>query len=175
MSVHWRYEYQKRGESKCRKKSYPARGSGDVCFVIFLKKYRSTKRDYLNFGECKNCEKYLHHVHIDDVGIALQSSQTAYGVNDIYLASDADMNILDKARKYVNFKMTTDSGYGRSLLENKDMEMVSVIEQALCTHGKVFVGTSYSTWTTTVWMLRSQSKENINGIDGFLDFLNTGM
>ncbi|CAL6329269.1 unnamed protein product [Bathycoccus prasinos] len=171
ISVHWRYEYQKRGESKCRKKSLPSKGSGDVCFVIFLKKYHSTKRDYLNFGECKNCEKYLRYVHIDDVGSALQSFQTASGVNDIYLASDADMKILKEVRKYVSFKMTMDSGFGRSVLENEDMEMVSVIEQALCAHGKAFLGTSYSTWTTTVWMLRSQSKENINQVDGFLDFL----
>jgi len=175
ISVHWRYEYQKKGESKCRKKSLPAKGSGDICFVIFLKKYHSTKRDYLNFGECKNCEKYLHYVHIDDVASSLQSFQTASGVNDIYLASDADMKILKEVRKHVNFKMTIDSGFGRSILENEDMEIVSVIEQALCAHGRVFVGTSYSTWTTTVWMLRSQSKENINQIDGFLDFLNTVM
>ena len=136
-----------------------------------MKKYHSTKRDYLNFGECKNCEKYLRYVHIDDVGSALQSFQTASGVNDIYLASDADMKILKEVRKYVSFKMTMDSGFGRSVLENEDMEMVSVIEQALCAHGKAFLGTSYSTWTTTVWMLRSQSKENINQVVGFLDFL----
>ena len=36
---------------------------------------------------------------------------------------------------------------------------------------KSFIGTSYSTWTTTVWMLRSQSGGNTNHIDGFLDFI----
>ena len=171
VSVHWRYEYQKKGESKCRKKSLPAKGSGDVCFVTFLKKNRSTWSDYLNFGPCGNCDKYLQYWHIDDVGKALRVIQTNSGGHDIYLASDADAKILEEARKHVSFKMISDSELGRAVVQNEDMEMVSVIEQALCAHGKRFVGTSYSTWTTTVWMLRSQSNEKINQIDGFLDFL----
>jgi len=172
VSVHWRYEYQKKGESKCRKKNLPAKGSGDVCFVIFLKGSRSSLRDYLNYGECKNCEKYLQYFHMDDIGKALQALQTAAGGRGIYLASDADKKILKEVRKRVNFRMISDSDLGRSILENEDLETVSVIEQALCVHGKAFVGTSYSTWTTTVWMLRSQVHESISRIDGFLDFLN---
>ena len=71
ISIHWRYEYQKKGESKCRKKNLKVRGLGDVCFVIFLKKQRSELKDYLNFGECRDCEKYLLFVHLEDLGNAL--------------------------------------------------------------------------------------------------------
>lgn len=173
ISVHWRYENQKKGESKCRKKSLPAKGSGDVCFVIFLKKSRSTQRDYLNFGVCSKCEKYLQYVHIDDIGRTLRAFQTVSGGHDIYIASDADLKILKEVRKYTRFKMISDSELGRSVLESQDMEIVSVIEQALCAGGTSFIGTSYSTWTTTVWMLRSQSGGNTNHIDGFLDFIHT--
>jgi hypothetical protein len=173
LSVHWRYEYQEKGESKCRKKNLPAKGSGDVCFVIFLKKNRSTQRDYLNFGECRNCEKYLQYVHIDDVGRALKAFQIASGVHDIYLASDAGTEILKEAREHVSFKMISDSELGRSVLESETMEMISVIEQALCVHGKTFIGTSYSTWTTTVWILRSHGNKSTNQMDQFLDIIDT--
>jgi hypothetical protein len=169
ISIHWRFEYQKKGESKCRKKNLPTKGSGDICFVMFLKKERMTKKDYLNFGDCRNCEKYLQYVHIDDVGEILRTIQKNSGGHEIYLASDAGKNVLREVRKHAKFKMISDSELGRSLLESENMERVSVIEQALCVRGKVFFGTSYSTWTTTVWMLRPLSNQFSKRIDGFLD------
>jgi len=170
ISVHWRFEHQKKGESKCRKRNLPAKGSGEACFVIFLKKQRATQRDYLNFGDCKNCEKYLQFIHLEDIGKFLNGYKISMGINDMYLASDADPSILKMVKKYVDFKITSDSKLGRKILEHESMEKISVIEQSLCVNGKAFVGTSYSTWTTTVWMLRTRKKYNQN-LDTFLDFL----
>ena len=171
ISVHWRYEYQLKGESKCKKKSLPVKGSGDICFVIFLKKVHSDPQDYLNFGSCIECEKYLQYVQLEDVGSALQHFQAATGINEIFLASDADPRVLKRVGEYVHYKMISDSELGRRTIASDSMEAVSVIEQALCARGTEFVGTSYSTWTTTVWMLRSPNFPRPKRIFGFLDFL----
>ena len=56
----------------------------------------------------------------------------------------------------------------------EDMETISVIEQAICAAGNKFLGTSYSTWTTTVWMLRHKKRENAEQISGFLDLISSG-
>ena len=170
VSVHWRYEYQKKGESKCRKKSLQTRGSGDICFVIFLKDSRGRKKDYLNFGACSDCEKYLQYVHIEGIGKVLRDYQ-ALTRKKIFLASDADTRIMDNMRKFVDFKMISDSEKGRKVIQSENMELVSVIEQALCVQGEKFIGTSYSTWTTTVWMLRSQKFEEEERIHGYIDIL----
>jgi len=174
ISVHWRYEYQMKGESKCRKKILPSRGSGEICFVIFLKRHRSELRDFLNFGDCQDCHKYLQFVHLEDVGEVLSRFKVLSG-KEIYLASDADANILNKLRKIVDFKMISDSKSGLKILENESMEKISVIEQALCVQSEKFMGTTYSTWTTTVWMLRSKKFEDKEQIHGYLDLLSAGI
>lgn len=174
LSVHWRYEYQVKGESKCRKKNLPSRGSGEICFVIFLKKKQHTFEDNLNFGDCTNCDKYLQYVHLKDVGDALRTYKAASKGLDIYLASDANTPVLKNLRKMVNFKGISDSKLGREVLENESMEVVSAIEQAICAKGTKFIGTSYSTWTTTVWMLRHKKRENAEQISGFLDLISSG-
>ena len=171
ISVHWRYEYQKKGESKCRKKNLKVRGLGDVCFVIFLKKQRSELKDYLNFGECRDCEKYLLFVHLEDLGSALVDFQTSMGGLEIYLASDAEPRVMEKLRKYIHFKTINDSKFGFNLLANESMEVLSAVEQGICALGENFIGTSYSTWTTTVWMLRSHLHGEQNRIHGFLEHL----
>ncbi|CAL6337928.1 unnamed protein product [Bathycoccus prasinos] len=169
ISVHWRYEYQPKGESKCRKKSLPTTGTGEVCFVIFLKKNRREKRDYLNFGDCQDCKKYLQFFQMKDVGEVLRNFQLSNGGHEIYLASDANNSILQQLRKFVKFKVLSDSRLGRRVLKHESMETVSVLEQALCSRSIKFLGTSYSTWTTTVWMLRSRFFRNSDVISGFLD------
>ena len=175
VSVHWRYEYQKKGESKCRKKSLQTRGSGDICFVIFLKSFRRSAKDYLNFGDCGDCEKYLQYVHIEDIGKVLRDYQVLTR-KKIFLASDADARIIDSVRKFVDFKMISDSKIGRKVVESKNMELISVIEQALCVQGEKFMGTSYSTWTTTVWMLRSpRFEEEEERIHGYIDILSANI
>jgi len=171
ISVHWRYEYQEKGESKCRKKNLKVRGSGDVCFVIFLKKQRSELKDYLNFGECRGCEKYLLFVRLEDLGSALADFQTSMGGLEIYLASDAEPRVMEKLRKYIHFKTINDSKIGFNLLANESMEVLSAVEQGICALGENFIGTSYSTWTTTVWMLRSHLHGEQNRIHGFLEHL----
>ncbi|CAL6330707.1 unnamed protein product [Bathycoccus prasinos] len=171
ISVHWRYEYQLKGESKCKKRNLPIKGSGEICFVIFLKKEHSNTHDYLNFGNCIDCEKYLQYVRLEDVGSALLRFQAVTGIDEIFLASDADPRILKRVREYVDYKMISDSELGKRTIASESMERISVIEQALCAQGTEFVGTSYSTWTTTVWMLRAQIFPIRPRIFGFLDFL----
>ena len=171
ISVHWRQEYQPKGESKCRKKILPVKGAGDVCFVIFLKKRRASLKDYLNFGSCEECRKYLQFVRLKDIGNALRSFQVTTGIHEIFLASDADEVVLNKLRRYVDFKIFSDSETGRSMLASDDMESISVTEQSLCVQSAHFMGTSYSTWTTTVWLQRSRQLPSSKAIYGFLDFL----
>jgi len=172
ISVHWRYEYQKKGESKCRKKKLKVKGlGGDVCFVVFLKKQRSELKDYLNFGECRDCEKYLLFVHLEDLGRALVDFQASMGGLEVYLASDAEPRVMEKMRKYIHFKSISDSKIGLNLLANESMEFVSAVEQGICARGERFIGTSYSTWTTTVWLLRSHLHSEQNRINGFLEHL----
>lgn len=171
ISVHLRYEYQVKGESKCRKKNLPMKGEGDTCFVIFLKKQRSTLKDYLNLGWCYDCEKYLLFVHLEDLGRALSKFQAVASVKDVYLASDADFKVIQKLKRYVDLKTFSDSELGLRMLQSANMEVVSAVEQALCVQGKHFIGTSYSTWTTTVWLLRKQKHEEQEGIDGFIEHL----
>lgn len=175
ISVHWRYEYQMKGESKCRKKSLPGKGKGDTCFVIFLKKNSKHTRDYLNFGECYDCEKYLQLVRIEDVANVINNFQTMQGGSEIYLASDANNSILRHLREFVNFKTFSDSETGKKMAAQEDMETISVIEQAICAAGKKFLGTSYSTWTTTVWMLRSRIFPEFDIISGYLDHLSSAV
>jgi len=153
------------------KKELLVKGSDEICFVIFLKKEHSHTRDYLNFGNCIECEKYLQYVRLEDVGSALQRFQAATGINELFLASDADPRILNRVREYVDYKMISDSELGRRTIASESMETISVIEQALCAKGTEFVGTSYSTWTTTVWMLRAQMFPRSKSIFGFLDFI----
>ena len=72
--------------------------------------------------------------------------------------------------------MISDSTTGRKVIDSEDMEEISVIEQALCIQGEKFMGTSYSTWTTTVWMLRSQRFEREEErIHGYLDLLSANI
>lgn len=174
ISVHWRYELQPKGESKCRKRSLKSKGSGDTCFVVFLKRNRTDLKDYLNFGGCEDCEKFLQFVHIEDLGRAIKSYQKASGGLEIYLASDAPTSVLKKLGKIVPFKMLSDSSHGQALLRQESIEIISVIEQAICVQSKKFVGTSYSTWTSTVWMLRTQNFPSGSAIFGFLEFLSSG-
>lgn len=171
ISVHLRYEYQQRGESKCRKKKMPIKGEGDTCFVVCLREKHVTLKDYLNLGDCFECEKYLLYVYLDDLGRAPSSFQASVKGIEIYLPSDADSKVIEKLRRRVHFKMISDSALGLRLLQSESMEVVSAIEQALCVRGKYFIGTSYSTWTTTVWLLREHGPEGKGGIDRFVEHL----
>ena len=105
----------------------------------------------------------------------INNFQSVHGGSEIYLASDANNAILRHLREFVNFKTFSDSETGKRMAAQEDMETISVIEQAICAAGNKFLGTSYSTWTTTVWMLRSRIFPEFDIISGYLDHLSSAV
>ncbi|XRB17751.1 O-fucosyltransferase family protein [Pseudoscourfieldia marina] len=151
VAIHWRHEMQGSGESKCRSKAFPRVGKGELCFVRF----DCPGKTPMNVGSSHNCAKRLHYISVDNlVERAVRFAKSA-NVEKTFLASDCpDKGLLSSVVARAKITTIRDSTYGQWLLEHESAMMVSFVEQLICIRASNFMGTSYSTWTALVMLMR---------------------
>ena len=124
----------------------------------------------LNFGSCASCNKFLQYVSTDDLIKAIMKVKRETRLENVYLATDCpDKKLIQFVINRTGAKVLEDSPHGRKVLTNS-IELRSAIEQGICVHGAEFVGTSYSTWSTVVWQLRSHNSTK-RALLGMIDLL----
>ena len=74
------------------------------------------------------------------------------GLKDVYIATDCrDPNILDLIKRETGAKSKSDvAGIISEYLRPEENDVISRVEQQLCTEAEIFAGTLMSSWTGTV-------------------------
>mmetsp|Transcript_32580 Transcript_32580/g.71196 ORF Transcript_32580/g.71196 Transcript_32580/m.71196 type:complete len:443 (-) Transcript_32580:259-1587(-) len=188
LAIHWRFE-----ETKCRdigsllpgdrsvtsagfdkdqvqkEKGLPIVGTGPLCFFSTL----TTLKD--NFGgQGKERPLRLVLTTQDEIVRAIQEQMEQTGIKKVYLATDVDPTrgkpLLKFLHEKTHMKMFKDlpTGWNKKLDFNQQ-DVISRVEQEICSSSSRFLGTSTSSWTTTVSEIRET--RGVGALDTMLDHI----
>jgi len=172
LAIHWRVEETRCAETgrgigygRSRKTSKAERGKKDSSSIIVRRSDHSAE---LCFFAIRNRTKlWLRLVSKEAIVRWIHRIKFEHNLENVYLATDMQDEILLRWVKSKTGAISRSDIYailkhGQTSLEN---DVVSVLEQEICTEAEIFAGTQMSSWTLRVNEKRARGRNQIFNAD----------